>query len=122
MDRGPHKYLGASALLGDTRPASRAARRWFNLEIGPQLEAVIATSAELQDRALLKKVGMAAAMAHALRERGVEDAVAAMAGEVGVLAFRDGYDAWTADGNTRDLNELVSEALQRVRSAAGKLG
>ena len=48
----------------------------FNRELGPRLEAVIATSTELQERAVLKRVGMAAAMADALRARGVPQELA----------------------------------------------
>jgi AcrR family transcriptional regulator len=94
----------------------------FNRELGPRLEAVIATSSELQERALLKKVGMAAAMSEALRERGVDDAIAAAAAELGVLAFKDAFEAWTAEGNERPLGDLTSAALQRLRLAAAQLG
>ena len=38
-----------------------------NRELGPRLEAAVAASTELQERAALKKVGMAAAMTAALR-------------------------------------------------------
>jgi hypothetical protein len=94
----------------------------FNRELGPRLEAVIATSSELRERALLKKVGMAAAMADALRGRGIDPSVAAAAAELGVLAFKDAFEAWTTADNEQPLSELTSAALQRLRSAVTQLG
>ncbi|MFJ3490627.1 TetR/AcrR family transcriptional regulator [Leifsonia aquatica] len=93
----------------------------FNRELGPRLEAVIATSAELQERALLKKVGMAAAIADALRARGVPDPAADAAAELGVLAFKEGFAAWIA-GDGDDLAALTSAALARLRSVLTQLG
>lgn len=93
----------------------------FNREIGPRLEAVIATSSELQERAVLKKVGMATAIADALRARGVQETVANAAAELGVLAFKDGFEAWTAEDNKLSLGELTSSALHRYRSAVKQL-
>lgn len=93
----------------------------FNRELGPRLEAVIATSTELQERAVLKKVGMAAAMADALRARGVSDVVAETAAELGVLAFKEAFSAWTA-GESDELAPLTAAALDRLRAALGQLG
>ncbi|MBA8796047.1 AcrR family transcriptional regulator [Friedmanniella endophytica] len=93
----------------------------FNREIGPRIEAVIATSAELQERALLKKVGMAAAIADALRARGVAEAVASTAAELGVLAFKEAFAAWS-EGEGDELAPMAVAALDRYREAAASLG
>jgi AcrR family transcriptional regulator len=94
----------------------------FNRELGPRLAAVIATSAELREREALKRVGIAEAMAEALRDRGVEEAQAIVAGELGVLAFKESFSAWIAEGNERELGELAREALDRLRIAITQLG
>ncbi|MDF2443238.1 MAG: hypothetical protein JWR01_1441, partial [Subtercola sp.] len=90
----------------------------------PRLEAVIATSRELQERAALKQVGMALAMADALRARGVDSQVASTAAELGVLAFKEAFAAWIADGpdGESDLAILLQDALERLRSAVAQLG
>jgi len=93
----------------------------FNRELGPRLEAVIATSSELQERAVLKKVGMAAAIAGALRRRGVDEAIADTAAELGVLAFKAGFEAWTAEDNEVPLGQLTSAALHRYHTAVTHL-
>jgi AcrR family transcriptional regulator len=94
----------------------------LNREIGPQLKAVIATSAELQEREALKRVGMAAAMADALRGRGVADPAANAAAELGVLAFKEGFADWIAEDNHRELADLLRAALERLRLALTQLG
>ena len=98
-----------------------AAMTPFNRELAPRLEAVITTSSELQERALLKRVGMAAAIAESLRARGVDETAAAMAAEIGVLAFKVGFDAWTADNNEVGLSELTTAALHRFEAAMTQL-
>jgi hypothetical protein len=98
-----------------------AAMTPFNRELGPRLEAVIATSGELQERAVLKRVGMASAIADALRDRGVDESSAFMAAELGVLAFKVGFDEWIADGNEAPLAALTSAALDRFRMAMTRL-
>ncbi|PPF90115.1 TetR family transcriptional regulator [Subtercola sp. Z020] len=100
--------------------AASAAMTPFNRDLGPRLEAVIATSSELQERALLKKVGMAAALADALRSRGVADAVASTAAELGILAFKEAFAAWS-DGDGDELAPLALAALDRLREALSQL-
>lgn len=94
----------------------------FNRELGPRLRAVIATSAELQERDALKQVGLAAAMAGALRARGVPDLVATLAAELGMLAFKEAYAAWVATDDQQDLGELARAALDRLRTTVTELG
>ncbi len=94
----------------------------FNRELGPRLAAIIATSAELQERDALKRVGMAAAMADALRGRGIDESTAIMAAELGVLAFKESFTAWIADDNVRELGDLARESLDRLRLAISQLG
>ena len=94
----------------------------FNRQLGPRLRATIATSTELQERDALKQVGLAAAMAGALRARGVPDLVATLAAELGVLAFKEAYAAWVAADNQQELGELVRTALDQLRAAVTELG
>jgi AcrR family transcriptional regulator len=99
-----------------------AAMTPFNRELGPRLAEVIATSTELQERDQLKHVGLAASMAAALRARGVPDPVAALAGEVGMLAFKEAFADWVRAGNQRDLPDLLRTAMSGLRAAIAELG
>src|SRR5262249_38985954 len=56
-----------------------------------QRQAVIAATPDLQERELIKLAALAAALADALRRRGVPDPAASLAAEVGLLAFRTAF-------------------------------
>ena len=91
----------------------------MNRELGPRLKAAVAASAELQERNALKNVGLAAAMTAALVARGVPDPTAHLAGELGVLAFKRGYAAWSEGDRdaTDDLAPYTLTALDELRAA-----
>ena len=83
---------------------------------GPRRLAVIASNDELRERDALKMTGLTAAMADALRQRGVPDLDAAVAAELGGLALRRGYAWWLDAGG--DFAEVARRALEEVRAAA----
>ena len=81
-------------------------------------------SAELRERDALKSVSLAAAMTTALVARGVPDPTAALASELGVLAFKRGYAEWSeGDRDAKDeLAGYVLTALDKLRAASAALG
>ncbi|MCU7726608.1 TetR/AcrR family transcriptional regulator [Actinoplanes sp. KI2] len=91
-------------------------------ELAPRLTAAVAASAELRERDALKSVGLAAAMTSALVERGVPDPTAALASELGVLAFKRGYAAWAQANSGDDLAWHTRAALDELRAASTALG
>jgi AcrR family transcriptional regulator len=95
----------------------------MNRELGPRLRAAVAASAELQERDALKSVGLAASMTAALLARGVPDPTAHLAAELGVLAFKRGYAAWS-EGDPDDEGGLAPHtraALDELRVAGAAL-
>jgi AcrR family transcriptional regulator len=94
-----------------------------NRALGPRMRAAIAASGELQERDALKSVGMAAAMTAALEARGVPPTTAHLASEMGVLAFKQGYDRWSEGDGSEDagLVDHALAALEDLRIAAGSL-
>ena len=92
-------------------------------ELAPRLKAAIAASAELQERNALKNATLGAAMAAALVDRGVPEPTAALAAELGVLAFGRAYSAWSQDDGVAedDLAEYALTALAELRAAAASL-
>ena len=93
-------------------------------EFAPRLKAAVAASTELQERDALKSVSLAAAMTTALVARGVPDPTAALAGELGVLAFKRGYAEWS-EGDRDASDELagyILAALDELRAASASLG
>ncbi|MEV5650251.1 TetR/AcrR family transcriptional regulator [Nocardia sp. NPDC052254] len=95
-----------------------------NRELAPRVQAAIAASTELQERDALKSVGLTAAMAEALIARGVPGVTAALASELGGLAFKRGFAEWIAgQGDTSDeLARCAVAALDELRAASASLG
>jgi len=92
-----------------------------NHELAPRLKAAIAASAELQERDALKSVSFAAAITTALIARGVPDPTAALAGELGVLAFKRGFAEWSNGDGQDNLADLARAALAELRAASASL-
>ena len=117
---------GASPLEAVAAGLARASTAMgpVSRELAPRLKAAIAASAELQARDALKSVSLAAAMTTALVARGVPDPTAALAGELGVLAFKRGYAEWSeGDRDAKDeLAGYVLTALDKLRAASAALG
>lgn len=93
-------------------------------DLAPRLRAAIAASAELQERDALKSVQLATAMTAALVARGVPGPAAAVASELGVLAFKRGFAAWSEGDQDAgaDLAPYTLAALDELRAASASLG
>jgi AcrR family transcriptional regulator len=112
---------GASPLEAVTAGLVRASSSMgpMNRELAPRVKAAIAASVELQERDALKSVSLAAAMTTALTGRGVPAPTAALAAELGLLAFKRGFAEWSeGDHDTGDdLARRVVAALEQLRAA-----
>ena len=91
-------------------------------DLAPQRRAVIAANSELEERELLKRARLAAAMADALRSRGADDTTARLAAELGVLAFSTAYARWAAPDNRQPFTEIAHAALRELQARAATLG
>ena len=90
-------------------------------EFGPQLQAVIASNSELQERAALKQFRLATAMTTALLQRGVPDQTATIAAELGMLAFHRGYERWVDPAVEQSFGEVARQELKELQVAAATL-
>jgi AcrR family transcriptional regulator len=79
-------------------------------------QAIIAANAELRERELIKLSSTAAAMAGALRSRGVREPAASLTAEAGMAAFRVAFERWAKDPKRRSLSRLVHESLDTLRT------
>jgi AcrR family transcriptional regulator len=95
---------GAEFFIQDRRARSR------------QRQAVIASSPELRERELTKLAALAAAVADALRRRGVDDPAATLTGEVAIAVFRTAFERWIDPDNDHDFPQLVRESLDRLKA------
>ncbi len=79
---------------------------------GAQLrQTVINANPELQERELIKLAALAAALAGALRERGVGETAATLASEAGVVVFRLAFDDWVQPDDTGDLTHALRKGF-----------
>lgn len=96
-------FAGASVLFAGRRDAVR--RR----------ATTIATNPSLQERDLLKLARLGAAVADALRDRGLPETAALLGADMGVAVFRVAFDRWLA-GSTEDLERCVYETFDELRA------
>jgi AcrR family transcriptional regulator len=79
-------------------------------------QRVIAAAPELQERELIKLSTLAAAVAQALRRRGVTDPAATLSSEAAITVFRVAFERWVEDGNRQSLAALIQESLDQLRA------
>ncbi len=85
-------------------------------EYARQRQAVIAANAELRERELIKLATLAAALAGALRGRGVPEPAASLAAEAGIAVFRIAFERWISQPSRPDLPQLIRESLDELRA------
>jgi AcrR family transcriptional regulator len=79
-------------------------------------QAVIAANPELQEREVAKLASLSAAVAGALRGRGVVEPAATLTAGIASAIFYSAFERWIARGSKRDFAELVREAVRDVRT------
>jgi AcrR family transcriptional regulator len=81
-----------------------------------QRQAVIAASAELRERELIKLASLASALADALRRRGVKDPAATLSAEAGIAVFRVAVERWLNERGRRTLPQLIRASLADLKA------
>ncbi|HVQ95535.1 MAG TPA: TetR family transcriptional regulator [Mycobacteriales bacterium] len=79
-------------------------------------QTVIAANAELRERELIKLASLAAAIAGALRRRGVSDLAASLTAEAGIAVFKIAFERWTSETGQPDLPQLIRESLDELKA------
>ena len=99
--------------------ALKCAGDFFDDELRPfsrLRSTVIAANAELRERELIKMATLTAALAQALRERGVVEPDASLAAEAGIAVFRIAFGQWVGESEQRGYAEIVEELLARMKA------
>ena len=79
---------------------------------------IIAAHPELRERELIKLAVVAAAVADALRCRGVGEPAASLAAEAGMAVFKIAFERWIGDPAGPDLDQLMRESLNELKTVA----
>jgi AcrR family transcriptional regulator len=100
----------AATLLGEARR-----------DLTAQRQAVIAANPELRERELAKLAAYAAAVAAALRQRGIGEPQATLAAEAGMSVLRVAIERWASCDDDRSLPLIMKDSLAELRAvtAAG---
>ena len=77
---------------------------------------VIEANPDLRERELIKMATLSAALAQALRKRGVPEPDASLAAEAGIAVFRIAFVQWVNESERRDYVAIVKESLARMRA------
>jgi AcrR family transcriptional regulator len=83
-----------------------------------QRQAIIAASAELRERELIKFASLSEALADTLRARGLDDPAASLAAELAIAVFRVAFERWIDEANDQDFPALVAESVDQLRAVA----
>jgi AcrR family transcriptional regulator len=76
-----------------------------------QRQAVVVSNPSMQERELIKLASLAAALADALRRRGVAEATASLTAETGVAVFKVAFERWLVDTEDRGLDHFIRASL-----------
>ena len=79
---------------------------------------IIASSHELRERELIKLAALAAAMARALRARGLDDTAADLAAHTGTTVMNVAFERWVADPDRTPFQQVARDALAKLREIA----
>jgi AcrR family transcriptional regulator len=82
--------------------------------------AVVGANAELRERELVKMGMLAAAVAEALRGRGVGERAASLAADTGITAFRVAFECWGREPETQELGPLFCDVLKELKAVAAE--
>jgi AcrR family transcriptional regulator len=81
-------------------------------------QAIIDANPELQERELIKLSSLSAALADALRGRGVGDVAASLAGEAAIAVFKIAFARWVTGTSGPDFPQLIRTSLDELKAVA----
>jgi AcrR family transcriptional regulator len=84
---------------------------------GPR-HRIIASSPELRERELIKAASLAAAMARALRARGLGDTAATLAAHMGITIMHVAFEQWVDDPDKTPFQRIARDALAQLHEIA----
>jgi AcrR family transcriptional regulator len=97
----------AAAMLGE-----------FRRDLSRQRQAVIAANPGLRERELTKLADYAAAVAAALRQRGVSELQATLAARAGMTVLQLATQRWAGGEDDRDLAAIMRDSVAQLRAVA----
>ena len=81
-------------------------------------QRIVVAHADLQERELIKRATLTAALAQALQQRGVPEPAASLAADMGMAVFYVGFVRWLDDPAERELVDIVREGFDQLKAVA----
>ncbi len=108
----------AISTIEAVRIAVEAASRLMHgrRDLARERRQVVAAHADLRERELVKRATLTAALAEALRRRGVAEPAASLAADFGMAVFYIGFDHWLDDPAGREFVEVVHEGFDQLKA------
>ena len=112
----PERLAPLEAVVGALRAAGPLLEA--NRSFSHPRQRVVAASAELRERELMKLATLAAALAEALGRRGAAPASARLAAEAGIAVFTVAFERWIEVGGR--FGHEVDQALDQLKTVAAE--
>ncbi len=77
-------------------------------------DGIVSANAELRERELIKLAALAAAVAGALRDRGIPEPAASLAAETGVAVFKVAFARWIGEAGQPGLRAILRESMTEL--------
>ena len=103
MDAVGAAFQAAGAMLQESQERARLR------------DAIVSANAELRERELIKLAGLAAAVAGALRDRGIPEPAASLAAETGVAVFKVAFARWISEAGQSDLPAILRQSMTDLK-------
>lgn len=81
-------------------------------------QKIIAANPVLQERELIKLASFASRLDEALQMRGIPEPVARLAAEMGLAAFRVGWERWLDATDARSMHDVFCESFDQLKAVA----
>ncbi|MBD5633814.1 MAG: hypothetical protein IAI49_04970 [Candidatus Eremiobacteraeota bacterium] len=81
-------------------------------------QEIVVKHLDLQERGLIKRATLTATLARGLQQRGVPEAAASLAADMGMAAFFVGFEQWLDDPKNRELVQIVHEKFDELKAVA----
>jgi AcrR family transcriptional regulator len=78
-------------------------------------DSIVSANAELRERELIKLAALAAAVAGALRDRGIPEPAASLAAETGVAVFKVAFARWVSEACQPDLSAILRQSMAQLK-------
>jgi AcrR family transcriptional regulator len=78
-------------------------------------QAIVDSNPELQERELIKRAAFSAAVAAALRERGVKEPAASLTADSGMAVFRVAFERWTTMSRPPKLERIIRDTFAELK-------